>query len=423
MNRAPTVRVWRTRILTTTWLSYAGFYFCRKNFAIAKSSLLDTLQIDKSDLAHIVTAYLMAYMLGQFMTAFMSRKVATRRLLLGGMAITLGCNVVFGFTTLMGPSGYWPLLLFNVVNGFAQSTGWPGNVGVLGNWLSRNERGGVMALWATCYQLGSILAKAFAAFMLAIASAAWSFWGAAIVMLGVWLLFYRYQRDTPEEAGLDALVEEVEVPKAEAEALGEPGRIPARVIASIIWMGSVYFVFKFLRYALDSWTPLAINELFDLPVATAGYISTAFDWMGFLGVIFAGWASDRLFQGKRTQILVLMTVGMAVSFVFLGTVGTGSVWMFGFGLALCGFMLMGPDSLLSGVGAIDVGGKRTAVMAAGLINGLGSIGPVIQEEVIGYQLDHYGYDAVFNTLIAVAVLGVIGTLALAARSRRGKSDL
>jgi hypothetical protein len=30
---------------------------------------------------------------------------------------------------------------------------------------------------------------------------------------------------------------------------------------------------------------------------------------------------------------------------------------------------------------------------------------------------------VFNTLIAVAVLGVVGTLALAARSRRGKSDL
>ena len=32
-----------------------------------------------------------------------------------------------------------------------------------------------------------------------------------------------------------------------------------------------------------------------------------------------------------------------------------SILMFGIGLALCGFMLMGPDSLLAGVGAIDVG--------------------------------------------------------------------
>ena len=169
------MRVWRVRILTTTWLSYAGFYFCRKNFAIAKSSLLESLQIEKSDLAHIVSAYLLAYMLGQFMTAALSRRFASRFLLLTGMAISLGCNVVFGFAYLSGPAGYWPLLLFNVINGFAQATGWAGNVGILGNWLSRKERGGVMALWATCYQLGSILAKAFATFMLAVASAAWSF--------------------------------------------------------------------------------------------------------------------------------------------------------------------------------------------------------------------------------------------------------
>ena len=42
-------KLWRVRILSTTWLSYAGFYFCRKNFAIAKSSILTSLEIDKSD--------------------------------------------------------------------------------------------------------------------------------------------------------------------------------------------------------------------------------------------------------------------------------------------------------------------------------------------------------------------------------------
>ena len=113
-------RLWRVRILSTTWLSYAGFYFCRKNFAIAKSSILTSLEIDKSDLAHVVTAYLIAYMLGQFLTAYVSRSVASRMLLLVGMGITLTCNIIFGFAYLSGPAGYWPLLLFNIVNGFAQ---------------------------------------------------------------------------------------------------------------------------------------------------------------------------------------------------------------------------------------------------------------------------------------------------------------
>ena len=194
-------------------------------------------------------------------------------------------------------------------------------------------------------------------------------------------------------------------------------------MVSILWMGSCYFVFKFLRYALDSWSPLALTEIFGLSEAHAGYVSTAFDWVGFVGVIFAGWASDKFFQGRRTQIIVGMMVGMTFAFVFLATVGQSSVWMFGIGLALCGFMLMGPDSLLSGVGAIDVGGRRQAVIAAGIINGLGSIGPIIQEEVIGYLLDHHGYDEVFTVLIAVSALGIAGTLYLAKRSKQGLSSL
>ena len=421
MSQKPSATVWRVRILSTTWLSYARFYFCRKNFAVAKSSLLTSLQIDRSDLAHLVSAYLMAYMLGQFLTAFTSRRFATRTLLLTGMGVTLLANIGMGFTTLMGPAGYWPLLLFNIVNGFAQSTGWPGNIGVLGNWLKRGDRGRVMAVWATCYQLGSIFAKSFAALMLAIASAAWSFWGASIIMLGVWVLFYLFQRDSPEDVGLDPIIEPIE--STDSDAVTDDGKIPAHVMTSIIWMGSVYFVFKFLRYALDSWSPLAIEELFALSPAMAGTLSTMFDWVGFVGVLFAGWASDRFFGGRRTHVIVGMTVGMALAFVFLGTVGTSSVLVFGIGLSLCGFMLMGPDSLLSGVGAIDVGGRRTAVMAAGIINGLGSIGPVVQEELIGYLLDHHGYEAVFNALIIVSVIGIAGTSALAFRSRKGRSAL
>jgi sugar phosphate permease len=55
------VRMWRARILTTTWLSYAVFYFCRKNFAIAKSSIMSSMEISRSDVAHIFTTLLKEY--------------------------------------------------------------------------------------------------------------------------------------------------------------------------------------------------------------------------------------------------------------------------------------------------------------------------------------------------------------------------
>ena len=421
-----TVRVWRVRILATTWLSYAGFYFCRKNFAIAKSSLMSSMEIGRSDVAHLFTAYLAAYMMGQFLTGFVGRKVAMRALLLSGMALTLLCNVAFGFTYLMGPAGYWPFMVLMVVNGFAQSTGWPGNVGVLGNWLARNDRGRIMAAWSTCYQLGSIFAKAFAAFMIAVAGAAWSFWGASIVMLGVWTAFYLFQRDSPEDVGLPALVEEVEVPADGREPISDEGIFAGwtrQVVVTIFLMGGCYFTMKFLRYALDSWAPLAIEELFHTEASTAGYISTVFDWIGFLGVLFAGWVSDRFFGGRRYQTIMWMTVGMVGAFVFLAVAGMDSLWLFALGLSFCGFMLMGPDSLLSGAGAIDVGGRRGAIVAAGIINGTGSIGPIFQEEIIGWVLDNFGYRASLNLLAAVAAFGVIGSLVLMRRCQRNESSL
>ena len=75
--------------------------------------------------------------------------------------------------------------------------------------------------------------------------------------MGSLLLF---ERDSPEDAGLPPMVEEVEV---ESEVLTED--IPEdgwkkNVLLNVVFMGCVYFVFTFLRYALDSWSPLAHRD-------------------------------------------------------------------------------------------------------------------------------------------------------------------
>ena len=417
-------RRWRVNVFATTWMSYAGFYFCRKNFSIVKAPLKAVLEVTDYELAHIWTAYLAAYMVGQFLSGWLGRKVACRRLLLGGMAVSLACNLVFGGLSLSGPGAYWPFLGLMVLNGFAQSTGWPGNIGVLAHWFRRRERGTIIGVWATCYQLGSVLAKSFAALMFGWLGLAWTFWGASAVLLVVWALFYFLQRDKPEDLGLAGIVEEVEVSDdddTEETVARESGRWSASVVRSVMLMGASYFSFKFLRYGLDSWAPMFIEETFSATTTVAGLVSTAFDWVGFTGVIVAGWVSDRFFAGRRATVAFAMAVGMVVAAGLLWGVGQTSIVLFGICLAFVGFTLFGPDSLLSGVGAIDVGSKRGAVVAAGIVNGMGSVGPIVQEELIGYLKTHHGMDAVFILLIAVAMLGAIGTGVLWSWSRRGKS--
>ena len=58
-------RSWRTKVFASTWLSYVGFYFCRKPFSAAKATIAAETGWSPIDLGNIWAAYLIAYALGR----------------------------------------------------------------------------------------------------------------------------------------------------------------------------------------------------------------------------------------------------------------------------------------------------------------------------------------------------------------------
>ena len=221
---------------------------------------------------------------------------------------------------------------------------------------------------------------------------------------------YFWGHHTPEDVGLGPFVEEVTAAQT-TETQTSNERPWGEAVKTIIALGMLYFCFKLMRYALDSWAPTLIRESFagTVDAATAGHLSTAYDWVGFLGVIVAGFVSDKYFKSQRMPVVFLMTVGTLICMVLWATVATNHLWLFVVCLALLGFMMLGPDSLISGTAAMDVSSKEMAVVATGIINGLGSIGPVVQEELIGYLKTHSGNEAVFLMMVTVAALAVLGS--------------
>jgi len=420
-DRAAVYRAWQIKILSATWLAYFGYYFCRKAFFVVKDDLGLAHALDSVQLAHIGTAYLAGYAVGQFSSAFFGRKLGPKLLLLVGMGISIGCNLAFGTI-----NSYWTILLFMATNGMAQGTGWPGCIGSLGHWFTREKRGSILGVWSTCYQLGSLAATSFAAFLLGWLGWRSSFFGAAIVLLLIWAIVLWLHPNTPEDVGLES-VEEDDDPGPQAEA--RPGKRALgwtkQVIATVMLMGAIYFCIKFLRYALWSWTPYFLKNNHGLEGDQAGYLSTVFDLAGFVGVLVAGYLSDKWLKGRRALLSLLMLSMMALSFGAMYLWGSASVLGFAISMAFCGFMLYGPDSLLSGVGAIDVGSVRGALVAAGVINGMGSIGPIFQEEIIGWMYRKFDGDLlpILLMFVGVAAAGAAIMLVLWLRSRRGSSNV
>lgn len=428
LNRA--YRPFQIRIFAATWLAYAGYYFCRKPFYVVKADMGHAFGFSSVQLGNLGTAYLAAYAIGQFSSAYFGRKLGPKLLLVTGIGISVACNFIFGIS-----NGFWTLLLFLALNGVAQGTGWPGCIGSLAFWFRREQRGSILGVWSTCYQVGSLASTALAAYLLGRAGWRWSYFGGALVLLVIWALLILLHPNQPQDCGLPPIEDDEgrdcpDQPTAGAEAV-ETGSDEQglgwspEVVVSILTMGVIYFTIKFLRYALWSWAPFFLHQNFRLSGADAGYLSTVFDICGFIGVIVSGVVSDRLFHGRRAFVCFAMLAMMTLAFVLMATLGVTSLFFFTVSMGLAGFMLFGPDALLSGAGAIDVGSKRGALAAAGIINGMGSIGPIFQEEIIGWMYKAGGHRLfpIFAMLVCVASTGTLVTLLLWMRARAGKTTL
>ncbi|MBI2082261.1 MAG: MFS transporter [Deltaproteobacteria bacterium] len=402
--------LWRIRIFAITWIAYAGFYLCRKNLAVVKVSLKEEFGFDNLQLGYIGTAYLATYAIGQFLNGILGDKLGSRITVGIGLVVAAVSNFIFPIGTTAG----FMMVLYGF-NGYAQATGWPGLVKTMANWFSVHERGVVMGWWGTCYQIGSAAATALAAYLLSLWGWRYSFYVPAAILLGIALLFILLQREQPEDVGLPDI--ESYHGEVEKEESGETTVTQLRPLSSTIrkvlsnstvWFcGLSYFCLKLIRYSLMFWLPLYMVEKLGYKADQAGYYSIAVEVAGFLGAVFAGYASDKLFGSRRGPICTLMFLGLAISlYAHTHLVLMGNFWNV-VGMALIGFMTYGPDSIMTGAAAMDFGTKEGASTAAGFINGMGSIGAALEGILVGYISQAFGWNFLFYIFVGLALIGAL----------------
>lgn len=410
----PLLRSWRARVFAATWLSYVGFYFCRKPFSAAKSAIGAEAGFDATTLGNIGAAYLIAYAIGQFLAGGLGTRFGPRRSVLTGMALSIGVTLAMG-VTLTAPV----LAGLVAINGLAQATGWSGNVGTMASWFHRRERGKVMGSWATNFTVGSLTSAWVMSWVLSRHApgepAPWrdTLLAGAGVLGAIWIFFFFFQRNRPEDLGLPpaetfAADEETRA-SVQPAAEGENPRgalLSRQAWTNLLLIAGFYFFAKLVRYAIWSWVPFFLERSYGLTGSEANVYATAFDLAGIPGVWVTGWISDRYFKSRRGEVALLMMLGMTVACGLLMAFGHVSVAVFAPLLALVGFTLYGPDALLTGAGAIDVGSRRAATFTAAVISGFGSLGPIVQELVIGRMYDAKGGDLtpVFGLLFGSAIL-------------------
>ncbi|MBI2897381.1 MAG: MFS transporter [Deltaproteobacteria bacterium] len=389
----------RRTVFALTWVSYASYYLCRKGFGVTKARIEHTLGISSGWLAAIDTVYLITYAAGQFGSGILGDRIGARRLLAIGMIGSALACLAFG-----SAQGAIVLMVAFAVNGLLQSTGWPGNTKVMADWYPPQERGTAMGVWSTCYQAGGLAATAVATALLGAFGWRWAFRGPAIWVALVGVVLWLFLRDRPPISatgrGAEDRGEDVDEERREAFY---------RVILSpTVWsFGAAYFCLKIIRYSLLFWLPYYLHTALGYSESHAGYLSVSFEVGGIAGTLLAGYLSDRIPGRRRSLVATGMMLALAAALLLYSVLASwGGVANFA-GMALVGLLLFGPDSILAGAAAQDLGGKHAAGTATGFVNGMGSVGAILQGAFTVSVREAFGWTAVFYAFLGLSVLGAV----------------
>lgn len=388
-----------------TWLAYASYYLGRKGFSVVKSTLRHSLGVSERALGLIDTLYLASYALGLFFSGYAGDRMGARRLIGYGLCASALCCIGFGSAS----SALWFGVLF-CLNGLSQSTGWPGTTRAMAEWTTPANRGTVMAFWCTCYQVGSIVASDLSAYLLRRNGWRMAFFGPAFGMVVVAVLIFAFlEANDPSREKTAQLAPGVDAEmrrQAQRMALANP----------VLWaFGASYFFIKYVRYALLFWLPYYLSGTLGYAVDQAAYVSNAFEAGGIVGVITIGVLSDRIRRVSRATVSIVSLLGLAGALLLCAALPKHDVWLTVLSLSLVGGLLFGPDALLSGAAAQDVGGPAAAATATGLVNGIGSLGGMLEGLTLPTISAHFGWQAMFPVLAALAGCAALALLPAALR--------
>ena len=433
-NLTKKYRYWEWRTIIVLSIGYALFYFVRKNLGMAIPAMEAELGISKTQLGIFLTLHSLIYGCSRFVNGLLVDRFSKKRIMALGLLLTCVVNLFIcfspklnGLLTLLDAEGKATLGLVYligslwVLNGYIQGMGVPPCVSLLAHWIKPDELATKQSVWNVSHTLGAGLVVALCGFMLdRFGYSAWYLCfivPALVALVGVPMLFFGL-KDDPSEVGLPPVekMNENAGDKLEEENPFEniSGDLYKKIINKMvfanpyIWiLGISNFCVYVIRLTILDWGASFLTEEKGMDIAEAGGLLATTEIVGgTLGMLLAGWLSDKLFKSKAHRTCFFCVVFATLAF-FLFWKCNSLVMSFVY-LVISAFFIYGPQALY-GVCASQQATKYAAGTGNGIVGVFGYASSVVSGVMFGSMAETGGWDSVFPVAIAFGIAGAIAT--------------
>jgi sugar phosphate permease len=398
---SPTFRYWQWRVLLSSMIGYAAFYFVRTNFSFAVPGISAEYGFSKEDLGWCMSVHGMFYGVSRFANGVWADRANARWFMASGLAICGGINLLTGASSTMNA-----FTVLWAVNGWFQGMGFPPCTRLMTHWFSPQRLASTMSLWNVGHSLGGAGVAVLCGYL---AGDDWRlcfYVPAGVAFVGALFLVISL-RDTPEKMGLPPVRGTEHTPASASEPLWVTLR---QLVFSnhYIWLLSAANFFVYIvRYGIISWAPTFLKEARGFELShEAGWTVGAFEVAGILGMLSSGWVTDYFFGGRGTRTCLVYMIGCGSAILAFWMYPSNSVAFNGMMLAIAGFFIYGPQCLI-GIAAANLATKRAAAASAGLTGLFGYASAPFTGKGIGWLADTHGWNSVFVFLAASAGIGTL----------------
>lgn len=444
-------------------LMYATYYMCRYNFRFATPGMVEEFGFSITQITDMLTIWSLTYGTGQLVNGLLTDRLGGKRLLQIGALGSIIVNILLGTLPILVIGGalaaagrfvfrsnvvdpaFAAIAVVWLINGWFQSFGAPGMVKINAAWFRRTERGTFAGIYGFMIQLGQVassklspvILNGFSLGFLIIAPGQWRwlFIIPPVIMIAALIFMSFAAKQTPEEAGFPGVIVD-EIDNSEGVTVSLKESFQTIFTHPLVWFyAAAYACTGAVRTSSDQLAILYFQDQLGMDMKTnipptVVWTLAIMPMAAVFGSLASGWISDKFFKGHRAPVAMTLyfieasVIAFSALLLLRGMVGPTPAGV----LVGCGILVVialtanSTHSIVGAAAPMDIGGKKMAGFAAGVIDSFQYYGAGLSLAITGRVLDatkaEHGWLFWYIIMASFGIMGGISMLLVMLKQKR-----